>query len=746
MTELLASHAEQVSNHFVLPQGAQAAHSEDDRLPFSVQLGTFGDEVDGFNIVPAPLPTSLEAKIDRLQDLYSTARPGTEHQRKCLKDLVLCFNAKISLTDDTAFIEEAIKCNRRLIAITHPTDQSKFLHLSNLGDFLYVAFDRTKRVDYLDESIALHREVLGLKSAQLTHFSITQRLIWSLSIRWRLSRSKYDLEEIMDRFASGVRGTIATVPSRFELACRWAHAARIYEHHSLPSAYQNAMSLMQSSLVFGPTLSIQHDRLVENSDLYRTPLNFASYQIQKGQLEQSIETLEQGRALLWSEMRGLRTSTDRLRAVNLVLAKRFTAISQELEILTTSGSSNGGIGTDDGGSENDEWMGRLSGLMEKQQELLTERDALISKIQGLPGLENFLLPLTFNTLRSAASRGPVVIINHCKWRSDILIVLHDSPPSHIPTPYDFFDRANRLKDKLLTTREIYGLDSESYEDVLSSVLMGLYELVGRPVIERLKRLGIAEQSRVWWCPTSVFGYLPLHAMGPIPSDGGDLRYFSDIYVSSYTATLSALIASREPDTQAPALLTLLVAQPSPSPPGAWPDAQEMLDLDLQATSLSPGNTSSTTVLDGLQRPQFACVAYRGKLKTGKPFEAAIWFPNGECLTLLDIVRSRHPAGESVLLPGAQTAELTDGSIPDEALHLSAAVQFSGFRSVIGTMWGMDDGGQGLAEAIYSSMFSGNDGDEAYHERSSSALQHAVQQMRQRCLPLARWANYVHHGA
>jgi CHAT domain-containing protein len=153
------------------------------------------------------------------------------------------------------------------------------------------------------------------------------------------------------------------------------------------------------------------------------------------------------------------------------------------------------------------------------------------------------------------------------------------------------------------------------------------------------------------------------------------------------------------------------------------------------------------VLDGLQRHQFASVAYHGKLTTGKPFEAAMWFPNGECLTLLDIVRSRHPAGESALLPGARTAELTDGSIPDEALHLSAAVQFSGFRSVIGTMWGVgDEDGQSFAEAVLQSMFSGRDRGEAHYERSARALQHAVQQMRQRDIPLSRWVNYVHHGA
>ena len=740
---LLVSHVEQVSKDFTPSQDGQAAHSEVDFLPSSAQLGIFVDGFDGRHVVPAPLRTSLEEEIDRLRGLYSEAGLMPERRRKHLQELVQLFHSKFFLTDDTSFIEEAIVYNRMFIATNHPTDQSNLIHLSAFGNFLYMAFDRTKKAEYLDESILLYRGVLRLKSAQLTHFPIIQRLIWSLSLRWRLFRRGQDLDEVMCLFDSYVTSPYATIPNRFELACRWAHAARISRHHSLRAAYENAMSLMQYSLVFAPTLPIQHSRPVGNRLLYElTPLNFASHHIRTGHLELAVEILEQGRALLWSEMRGFHTSIDRLRAADPVLAERFTTINQ---ILTTSASSNESMGMFDGEIEADEWMAKLSDLTAMQQELLKERDALISVARGLPGLNDFLLPLPFDTLRSAASHGPVIVINHCKWRSDIFIVLRDSPPSHIPTPYDFFDRAKRLKDELLNAQEKHGLDSEHYENALSYALTGLYELVGRPVIERLKTLGIAEQSRVWWCPTSVFGYLPLHAMGPIPSDSGDQRYFLDVYVSSYTPTLSALIASREPDSQASTLLTLLVAQPSPSSPGAWPDAREIHELELQETNLSPGSTSSTT-LDGLQRHQFACVAHRGELKAGKPFEAAMWLPNGRCLTLLDIVRSRHPTGESALFPGLHRAEPTGGNIPDEAFHLSAAMQFYGFRSVIGTTWGMDDeDGRGLVENVHRSLFLGKEGAEPYYERAAKALQHAVQQMRH-SLPLVRWVNYVHYGA
>ena len=749
ITELLENHAEKRFKQFQPSQGAQMAHSNVACLPSFIQLYPFGEEGNESDIVKAaPSLAAVETKIKRLRPLYSSALPETERQRQHLDELVHCYDTKISLTHDITDIEEVIRYRRILLNSTRSSDPSRSFQISTLGSYLFMAYSHTGRVEVLNESIILHREVLGLESTRLIHFGIIQRLIRSLYTRWQLFRYKSDLDEIMKLFASGIKNTFTTIPSLFELACQWVDTARTSRHDSLPTAYEHAMSLMQSSIVFTSTLPTRHSRLIEKHDLYeKTPLNFASHQIRVGQLKRAIEVLEQGRTLLWSEMHGLRASTDRLREADPELAKEFTEINQELEILTAFALSNGSVRIGDGTSR-DEWTGLLSGLMKRQHELLMKRSALISRIQDQLGIGNFLLPLPFDTLRSAASHGPVIIINHCKWRSDIIIVLHDSPPSHIPTPYDFFDRASRLKHKLINTREKYGLDSGNHEDALSFVLAELYEFVGRPVIRRLNNLGIPEQSRVWWCPTSVFGYLPLHAMGPIPSDNEDLLYFSDLYISSYTPTLSALIASREADTRTYALPTLPVSRLGLFRPEAWADIPIIRDLDLQSTSHSSRNIPLTTVLDGLQCHQFTHVAYHGISKLPKQIDATVLFCNKERFSLLEIVWSRHSAGGFAFLPASHMAELTDGNIPDEALHISAsaAFQYSGYRSVIGTMWGMvNKDGRDLAKDVYRSMFSGKDRGGPYYERSAKALQHAVQQMR--CnLPLVRWVNYVHYGA
>jgi hypothetical protein len=125
----------------------------------------------------------------------------------------------------------------------------------------------------------------------------------------------------------------------------------------------------------------------------------------------------------------------------------------------------------------------------KQPKLLEERDRLISQIRSLPDLEGFLTAPSFDTLYLAASRGPVIVIIHCEWRSYILILLHESPPSLITTTDNFYDRAIELRDRLVKTRKRHRPESKQYQRrALRSVLASLYELVGWPVIETLRKL------------------------------------------------------------------------------------------------------------------------------------------------------------------------------------------------------------------------------------------------------------------
>ena len=277
----------------------------------------------------------------------------------------------------------------------------------------------------------------------------------------------------------------------------------------------------------GLTTQMLHPFSVHMGPRLHIPLEYSSYLIERSRLDSAVETIEQGKALIWSEVYGLRSSTRRLRRVNPGFAERLTHFTQAIEAIDTP--------TPD----------TFSLAFEELQRHLRGRLEIIQRIQALPGFENFTKSIPFRNLQTAAAKGPVVIINHCHWRCDILIVLHNLPTSLIPTSEGFYNHTSDLDTRLKDASQ-YGLDSEEYRRELRFVLKELYKLIGQPIIDRLHGLGIPEQSRIWWYPTSVFCSLPLHAMGPVPSTQGPKQYFSDIYVCSYTPTLSALIVSDGP--------------------------------------------------------------------------------------------------------------------------------------------------------------------------------------------------------
>jgi CHAT domain-containing protein len=655
-------------------------------------------------------------------------------------------------------IDEVIELGRTTLASSDPSVLKAPLIF---GEMLFEAFKRTNEIEFLNESIDTLRPLLAICSSRFLRIEASVRLVISLATRSHISafHQAQDLREVTELFPEHLnkeegQSRWQSLLGQFHVACFWALLARDTQHPSVSAAYEVALSLMQDTLLFAPTVQLQHTTLAADDMYSKMPLDYVSYQVYLCQLEKAIETLERGRCLLWSEMRHLRTSSDQLVGADPDLRDKYAEVNRELEELTKSIPPSYDLNMNDVIADDVRAGDQFGHLLMRQRGLLKEREQLISQIRALPGFDRFLASPSFDDLRSAASSGPVIIINHSKPRSDIIMLLHNSTPSLISTSTGFYHRATALKDKLLVSRVNHGLDSNKYDQSLASVLEELYKLVGKPVIDRLRQLQVPEQSRIWWCPTSVFCSLPLHAMGPIPSDdSGELHYFLDLYISSYTPSLSALIQSRSRDpgsrsSDRPSVL--LVAQPDPSLPTVGGEIDVVRALDTDVTSLISEAATSAAVLDGFQHHQFVHFACHGTLEDGKPFEAGFELHRHERLTLLEIVRTDLPTAEFAFLSACHTAEVTEGSIIDEALHLAAAVQYSGFRSVVGTMWAMADAdGRDLAENFYKSLFSNSRRDQGipYHERSAKALRFAVKKLRRkRRISLERWVNFVHYGA
>ncbi|KAH8985539.1 CHAT domain-containing protein [Lactarius akahatsu] len=656
------------------------------------------EEANSYTSQVANISSSQNLEILEERDLTSQRvpqRPGKSSW----------YSSKFSRTNDVSDIEESIKHSRLLLDATYSGDW----RVSRL----YILHDDLVRAFKPSSSQGVHGP------STFTQLGSLRRLYFPA--RTCLGGIEDSLEAIR-LISMVIDDPYAQEPDRFQLACQWVILARNINHPITFTAYKSAMLLLQKSFSFAPTVSVQHARLVAMGEFCQAmPLDYASFQIELGRLEEALR--------YWSKEERCFEDPP--------LAKIFAEVNRQLEALIISVTPSGRPEMEDGVAQGGDGTDPFGRLVVKRQNLIEERDALISHIRGRPGLERFsqLKTPSFTTLRSAASCGPVIIINHCIWRSDILIIFHNSLPCTIPTANGFYARANKLRDELVQARK-HGLDSSEYQDALY------------PVIKKLRLLGVPEQSRIWWCPTSVFCSLPLHAMGPVPSSGtSEERYFSDLYILSYTPSLSALIESRKASRQTlekPSLL--LVAQPDDSLLGVKGEIKAIRSLEPRVTvaNLISSEATPSSVVEGLRGNRFAHFACHGVLETGKPFETSFKLHGGSRLTLLDVARSRLPDAEFAFLSCCHAAEITQDSVADEALHLTAAMQYCGFRSVVGTMWEMaDTDGRDLAKSFYRSLFSSQETSVPYYERSAGALRDTTWMLRRkRGITLERWVNFV----
>ena len=324
---------------------------------------------------------------------------------------------------DITDINEVIELGRTMVSSSDPSD----LHvLQVFGEILFGSFERTNKIEYLNESMNIHRQLLAhpSSSSKFLRLRAIIRLLHTLISRMYISPDHrvQDLREVVELLPQYLDegSALFDLVYRFDLAFLWAYAARLTRHSTISTAYETALSLMQHARLYTPTLQLQHAGLATHDYWHKMPLDYASYQVDLDQLEGAIETLERGRAFIWSETRHL-CPIDKLQQENPYLGDKLAAVNQDLEELTKSIPPSYQLSMDD-------LRDQFGRLRLGQRGLLKEHDELISQIRALPGFDRFMTSPSFDTLRSAASSGPVIIINHSEPRSDILILLHNAPP------------------------------------------------------------------------------------------------------------------------------------------------------------------------------------------------------------------------------------------------------------------------------------------------------------------------------
>ncbi|KAI0059187.1 TPR-like protein [Artomyces pyxidatus] len=676
-------------------------------------------------------------------EIYPSSHPG---RSASLNNLGSALSARFEQLEQRGDIDEAIKLWRKALAAYPPGYLIRPTQLKNLATALGVRFRSVipGLIDDLEEALALLREALDLyprsgfeRGAYLTQLGHT------LKLRFDALHGKYDLEEVCRLYEAAVECRFSSSNTRLSAAYHWAYFAQDNAHPSTLRAYNQALLLLERSLFINPTLDLQQQFLTTTSvQLPSLALDAAAWALQMGQPQIAVEMLEKGRALLWSKMRGYRHSIDALRVVRKSLAAEFEGISADLENLAISSGQHVPL------------QPRTQAAVEAQwtnQRILTAKwDDLLSQIRLVDGFTDFLQAVPFSRLQSVADEGPVIITNISRYRSDAVILFDttSNPISVSLSPSSELSVAiNDLSSKISVAQA--QRDAEILAKTVELTLRKLWDLIVCPILTKLETLGIAEGSRVWWCPTGRLCNLPLHAAQPFRKGAG--QQLSQRYIPSYTPTLSSLIAARaeilrHSTTTTPRILVIGEYDSGLPLPRVRDEIKTIGQFGDFVDSLVGEQATPHAVLDGLRTHHWAHFACHGRLDGALPFNSSFELHDQSRLTVRDIMEARLPSAEFAFLSACHSAASSTDGIPDEVIHLAAGMQFCGFRSVVGTLWAMEDeDGPDIARDFYERML-GNKGLDTPLKGAAKAIRVSAKKLRGKKAAVDRWANFVHIGA
>jgi CHAT domain-containing protein len=165
--------------------------------------------------------------------------------------------------------------------------------------------------------------------------------------------------------------------------------------------------------------------------------------------------------------------------------------------------------------------------------------------------------------------------------------------------------------------------------------------------------------------------------------------------------------------------------------------------NVKFTRLSGDEATQASALEALRCNTWVHLACHGKHDLVHPSNSRFAMSN-KPLTLLDIVENNVPPAEFAFLSACHAAR-GDEKTPDEVIHLAAGLQFSGFKSVIGTLWDVDDAvAKHVVEAFYENMFKDLDEGVMDCTKAAWALNKATYAMK-KIVPLEQRIGFVHIG-
>jgi tetratricopeptide (TPR) repeat protein/CHAT domain-containing protein len=631
-------------------------------------------------------------------------------------------------------LEEAIGLHREALELRPHGHPSRSISLSNLAGSLRIQCEQSSTPGDLEEVITFYQEALQLQPHGHPNRSLSlHHIAQSMTAMHRPNNQSETVSyEIQQLALEAVDYNYTSVEARLEFALYWTKDFGMDIDFRL-QMHKKSLLLLQQMLLINPDFTHQQLKLSELSRRV-SAASAAATAIQVGNVKEAVGLLDLGRSVFLSTLQRYRTPLDDLSALDSSLANELKDVGSQLENLAMLQNL---------AAKLPGYVTALDHALNTQRKLIRRWDDLISRIRKLPGFEDFLGTPSYNKLQAAAEHGPIIFLNASEIRCDAIIIPPAGEPTLIPLLGTSWTKLEELVEILEQTRSSNN-PNKRFIDLLH-VLRSLWSDVVSPVLKELSSLGFKPdpRNRVWWCPTSWFTMLPIHAAGMY--NGSKSSTLPELFISSYISTITSLLRSMHKNASldnSPTSSALFIGHTdNESLEGVETELKSLQEVKtLKIESLVNDAATPNAVLEGMKHHSWTHLSCHGLVEHDAPLRSHFMLEGGD-LHVQDIIKARLDNAEFAFLSACHSAAGSRAML-DETLHLTSALQFAGFRSVVGTMWEMHDpDAPELTRDFYDAMVKLG----GRYDNAAVALHYALKRFRKRAGP-DRWAMFIHVGA
>ena len=686
---------------------------------------------------PANL-SQLDDAIAALREGLRLVPDGHTEQGRILSTLGALLDGRFEQTNDARIQQEAATFHREALAATPAGHSERGRRLSNLVVSLIYQSRVTGDGSVLDEALLRCQEALeSMPPGDSGRAQALQALGAVHAGRYDLTGDHDALDRGISAFCEAADDGTAPARIRIQAGIDGGHlAASAGMTDDALNAFASAVRLVDEAAWAGLGRDDQERLLGRLTGL---PMDAAAMAITAGRLEYAVELLEQGRGVLLIRQLEAYAQQAALWELAPELAEQLTWVQHALDLP--------GSRDPIGGDEPDGPPAEESAVSQRTA-LARQRDSLIQQIRARPDLQELVTPPPFSRLATAAARGPVVIVNISSYRCDALII-SGGTVQLVPFPGLSVSTVTEQTEKLLEA-------VDNAEQGLTPVLEWIWEQIVSPVFSDLDLVSplASDQQvpRIWWCPTGIATFLPLHAAGRYRAGAPSPDTALNMAASSYTPSLRTLIQlmERQAGPISPTAGPLIVAMPhtygAADLPGAETEANDLASRFDNNTFLSGPSATHAAVTEAMGKHPWAHFACHGVQNLLAPSRGRLLLHDGP-LTIPQLMALRLNSPSFVFLSACETYR--GGTVvPDEGITLASALQLAGYQHVIATLWQIGITASDVARHVYDQILTQTGGTtELDADAAAVALRTAILTLLAESpgIPPLYWAAYIHTG-